>query len=448
MARIATWLTAALAATGTRAFPTPENIAKLARSAGTGTGTAGVGSFSDLHATLVRLRDEQEVLSKKRSSSPSPIDVSGDHAFVPPSEGDQRGPCPGLNALANHNYVSHDGAISVVEQITAATEVFNFGVDLATVLGLISVLFVGNPLSTNPSYSIGGPTPKVENLLDNLGGLLGTPEGLDHSHNIIESDASSTRDDLYQTGDAWTLNLDYFTELYESIEGDALTRDEVAEHAIRRFNHSIANNPYFWNGPVTNILMRPVGYVLVNDMLANHTDDNPEDTTSKAVLRSFYGVAEDPQDGTLSCTPGHERIPDNWFPRREPYTILDFNAAEAALLLRKPELLSVGGNTGRVDSFAGIDLGDLTGGVFNAASLLEGNNLVCFALEVVKFAGPNALSSALKTLSEPIELLGKAVAPLVDLSCPVFEDLTVGGTNFWDHAMELYPGANKSGSAL
>lgn len=445
MARIATWLTAALAATGTQAFPTPENIAKLAQSAGTG--PDGVGSLSDFQATLVRLRDEQAALAKKRSSSPTPIDVSGDHAFVPPSEGDQRGPCPGLNALANHNYVSHDGAISVIEQITAATEVFSFGVDLATVLALISVLFVGNPLSVKPSYSIGGPTDKVENLLDNLGGLLGTPEGLDHSHNIIESDASPTRDDLYQTGDAWTLNLDAFTELYESIEGDGLTRDEMATHAIRRFNHSIANNPYFWNGPVTNVMMRPVGYVLANDILSNHTDDNPDETVSKAVLRSFYGVTENP-NGSLSYTPGHERIPENWFPRQTPYSILDFNAAEAALLLKQPELLSVGGNTGEVNSFAGIELGDLTGGVFNAANLLKGNNLVCFALEVVKFAGPNSLSSALKTLSEPIELLGKIVAPLVDLSCPVFDDLTVGGTNFWDHAMDTYPGANKSGSAL
>ena len=47
------------------------------------------------------------------------IDVSGAHAFVPPGSGDQRGPCPGLNALANHNYISHDGITSFV-QVTAA----------------------------------------------------------------------------------------------------------------------------------------------------------------------------------------------------------------------------------------------------------------------------------------------------------------------------------------
>lgn len=29
------------------------------------------------------------------------ISTTGDHAFVPPGPGDQRGPCPGLNAMAN-----------------------------------------------------------------------------------------------------------------------------------------------------------------------------------------------------------------------------------------------------------------------------------------------------------------------------------------------------------
>jgi hypothetical protein len=171
--------------------------------------------------------------------------------------------------------------IQLVDSITAAIDVFRFGVDLSSVLALLSVIFVGNPVSLNPSYSIGGATSNVENLLDNLGGILGTPEGLEHSHNIIESDASLTRDDLYATGDAWTMNMDVFNNLYASIKGDALTRDEAAAFALKRYHNSIATNPYFWNGPVTNILMRPVGYVLVNDILSNHTDDNPDLTTCK-----------------------------------------------------------------------------------------------------------------------------------------------------------------------
>jgi hypothetical protein len=117
-------------------------------------------------------------------------------------------------------------------------------------------------------------------------------------------------------------------------------------------------------------------------------------------------------------------------------------------LLKEPALLSIGGNTGTVNSFVGINPEDLTGGVFNLTNLLEGNNLVCFALEVVKFAGPNLMSSALKTLATPIELLGKVVAPLVDLGCPVFDDLTLGGTDYLTYVFDTFPGANISGSAL
>lgn len=37
------------------------------------------------------------------------IEVTGDHAFIPPGAGDLRGPCPGLNALSNHGYLPRDG---------------------------------------------------------------------------------------------------------------------------------------------------------------------------------------------------------------------------------------------------------------------------------------------------------------------------------------------------
>lgn len=47
------------------------------------------------------------------------IDVTGAHAFVPPGAGDYRGPCPGLNAFANHNYIPHNG-IATISQFTQA----------------------------------------------------------------------------------------------------------------------------------------------------------------------------------------------------------------------------------------------------------------------------------------------------------------------------------------
>lgn len=47
------------------------------------------------------------------------------------------------------------------------------GVDLATVLAVMGTVWGGNPLSLDPSFSIGGKDDRVTNLLDNLGGLLG-----------------------------------------------------------------------------------------------------------------------------------------------------------------------------------------------------------------------------------------------------------------------------------
>ena len=47
------------------------------------------------------------------------IDTTGAHAFVPPSASDLRGPCPGLNALANHNYLPHDGWASITQFVEA-----------------------------------------------------------------------------------------------------------------------------------------------------------------------------------------------------------------------------------------------------------------------------------------------------------------------------------------
>lgn len=47
------------------------------------------------------------------------------------------------------------------------------GVDLATVLAIMGTVWTGDPLSLDPSFSIGGRDPGVNNLLGNLGGLLG-----------------------------------------------------------------------------------------------------------------------------------------------------------------------------------------------------------------------------------------------------------------------------------
>lgn len=110
---------------------------------------------------------------------------------------------------------------------------------------------------------------------------------------------------------------------------------------------------------------------------------------------------------------------------------------------------SIGGNTGTVNSFTGLDLSDLTGGVLNATTLLEDNNLLCFIFEILKFASPNALAGIYQTLAVPLDFLTKALAiPLLDLACPAFQDMQLGGKPAWDAIIDLFPGAAKSTSIL
>jgi hypothetical protein len=110
---------------------------------------------------------------------------------------------------------------------------------------------------------------------------------------------------------------------------------------------------------------------------------------------------------------------------------------------------SIGGNTGTPNSFTGIDITNLTGGVFNAATLLESNNLMCFVMEVVKTLAPNSLSTLFSILEVPLQLItGNVRAAILNLSCPSFKDLTIGGQGFEEGIQNMFPGAAKSGGAM
>jgi hypothetical protein len=102
-----------------------------------------------------------------------------------------------------------------------------------------------------------------------------------------------------------------------------------------------------------------------------------------------------------------------------------------------------------VNTFAGIDPVDLTDGVLNLTTLLEGNNLLCFVFEVLKFASPNALAGLYKTIAEPLEFVTNIVAvPLLNVTCPAFHDLQMGGKPIWEALQNDFPGAMKSERAF
>jgi len=65
------------------------------------------------------------------------VDVSGAHAFVGPGASDLRGPCPAMNALANHGYIARNGYTYLQESDDAIMKVYGigaYGIDRTTSL--------------------------------------------------------------------------------------------------------------------------------------------------------------------------------------------------------------------------------------------------------------------------------------------------------------------------
>ena len=64
---------------------------------------------------------KHEGLKRQTSFDPTAqhVSTSGEYAWVAPGAGDQRGPCPGLNALANHGYLPHSGVADIPTIISA-----------------------------------------------------------------------------------------------------------------------------------------------------------------------------------------------------------------------------------------------------------------------------------------------------------------------------------------
>ncbi|OJD35700.1 aromatic peroxygenase [Diplodia corticola] len=360
------------------------------------------------------------------------IDVSGDHVFVPPGSGDKRGPCPGLNALANHNYLPHNGVATITQFVEATNQVFGMGIDLATFLSVYGAVMDGDGLS----WSIGG-APDTTDLLN----LLTQPQGITGSHNKYESDVSPTRGDLYQYGNNYAVVRSQWDSLFAKQSGVSNEESNyglglLTDFRVERFQESISSNPYFFNAPFSGVVVQPAAYTFIYRFMANKSAEYPEGVLTKEVLKSFFGFTGDDDDMTYN--EGCERIPENWYKRAigDEYTIpfyaLDLNAAA----LEHPQFLDIGGNTGTPNTFTPLDLQNLTGGLYNAQSLLQGNNLACFGFQAAVQFAPDLLKGIVKDLAGALGQLGDALTGALDgLGCP-----QLGGESWDESGLAAYPG--------
>ncbi|MCJ1441811.1 MAG: hypothetical protein MMC23_002303 [Stictis urceolatum] len=328
------------------------------------------------------------------------VSNTGAHAFVAPSGDDQRGPCPGLNAIANHNYMPHNGIGDFNDFVTGTAAVFGMAADLAGFLAVYGAVFDGDLTQ----YSIGGPYPS----LVNLGGLLGEPMGLSGSHNKYEGDVSPTRGDLFQYGNDYLVQLNQFKALYEAgqINGDNVDIPVLNQRRSERFDESVNENPYFFNAPFSGVVASPAAWSFVYRFMANKSAEYPEGKLDGETLKSFYSITGDYPDFTY--TAGHEKIPDNWYKRNlvDYYTIPYFALDAAQAALEYPKLLTLGGNTGTPNSFVGIDPGNLTNGTYNSDNILKGNNAVCYGLEATLMELPDLLTGLYSDIDPAMDKLG------------------------------------------
>ncbi|KAK5714312.1 hypothetical protein LTR17_017243 [Elasticomyces elasticus] len=310
------------------------------------------------------------------------VDVSGTHAFTPPSSGDARGFCPGLNALANHNYLPHNGVATITQFVDATTKVYGMGADLALFLATFGAVLDG----TGVSWSIAG-TPHT---------------GIGGSHGNYETDSSPLKSDLYQYGTNGKLVMSQFKTLYD-MQPDATTAnyniDVLRDFRNKRFQESIDKNPLFVYGPFAGQLVSQAAFTFIYRFMANHTAEYPEGRLNKEVLKSFMSI-QGPEDN-LKWVPGNERIPNNWYRRNtlDAYTIPYFNTDVLYFASTNPELLLVGCNEGKVDTYQHIDASTLSNGAYTAAQ--AASNPICFATEFARLEIP-ALTGLASTLLSPL----------------------------------------------
>ncbi|KAF9028895.1 Cloroperoxidase [Hymenopellis radicata] len=153
-------------------------------------------NIRDASSTTVDIQDGQTgvlmVIPPRQTDTGTKPVPDADHPFIAPGPDDMRGPCPGLNTLANHGFISRNGITSFEEIIIAAQEAYNIDRDMAVRMVSLPMLGRGNPFVNK--ISIGGVSP----LVPPLPGQIDGPEtrGI-AAHGRCEGDGSMTRSDVH-----------------------------------------------------------------------------------------------------------------------------------------------------------------------------------------------------------------------------------------------------------
>ncbi|KAF2764722.1 Cloroperoxidase [Teratosphaeria nubilosa] len=232
------------------------------------------------------------------SLGPAPADDPRFTNYTPPGAGDVRSPCPGLNTLANHGFIPHNGKnMTIPVLLVGLAEGMNMGADFTTAIGGAGLLSSPDPLAG--SFDL--------NDLD--------------QHNFpIEHDASLSRQDAYFGNDYsfynpnWQQVLSYYKgRTYTDIKSSSDAR-------YGRYNDSLTRNPTCTFGAREFVLAYGESALYLQTMSSPLSD----------------GVAR--IDWTREMFE-NEKLPYNlgWRPSAEPITLVSLGEQVLQLYLAGPE---------------------------------------------------------------------------------------------------------------
>ena len=329
-----------------------------------------------------------------------PADGDTAHYFVAPGANDIRGPCPGLNTAANHNFLAHDGIVTFNELVDAQQNVYNVGYDLAVLLAVLGISGDGDVLSQK--LSIGCDATSRTALLP----LLSQKEPGLAGHNKFESDTSLTRNDYFtHGGDDFTFNATLFSMMTDVTGGD-YNLENLAQYRYERYQQSLQENSNFYFGPFSLLLYGAASFLY--ELFPSGTRDYAPDVET---ISSFFGAEKD-SNGNWQFN-NQEKIPDNWTNREDPYDTVKVVAEIAKMYLLHPVLF--GGNTGD-GTFDVIEFGSIKNGSFPD---IDAKSISCLIYQLATERVPSSLNGILiPTVDALTFALNKLTPGFDNLGCP------------------------------
>ncbi|TEA18400.1 Aromatic peroxygenase [Colletotrichum sidae] len=222
--------------------------------------------------------------------------------FQAPRSGDSRGPCPGLNLLANHGYLPRNGHVTLGQVIEATARGFNMGADLSTILGVFAVLANGD-IATESFYLGAGP--------GGVGGL--------NRHSTVEVDISVNREDFYNgCGDNHHLSSRMFKQNVDIVAKSGRRQFDITNMGSQYQLNSMFSqkyNPYIYYFPFPLIVS--IGAFAFYPQFMSNGTYGAGGVANYESISSIIGAKYDSTTGEFQYVP--ETWPKNWYRRATPY---------------------------------------------------------------------------------------------------------------------------------